>query len=323
MKRSWGLALLALLFLLFPQAVHSHYYLGISIMVGVFALAALGLDLLFGYAGQLSLGQAAFMGIGAYTSAILTTRAQFSPVAAMVGGAVLAAGLAFLVGRAVLRLKGYYFVIATLACGLVFEQVMTGWIDVTGGPSGLTGIPAFGLGKLAFTSDTQYHYLVWSLVWLAMAGLGNVTSGRVGRVFRAVAVDDEAAGVLAIDVAAYKIRAFVLSAVLASVGGSVFAHYMRFISPEMVGMQTSLALATMVCLGGVGHLWGALLGVALLKVLPELIGWLRDYQLIVNGLILMVMMIGMPRGLAGALHMRFKRKEAICHGRVVADQQAQ
>lgn len=323
MRRSWGLALFALLFLLFPQVVHSHYYVGLSVMIGVFSLAALGLDLLFGYAGQLSLGQAAFMGIGAYTSAILTTRGYADPVTATLAGAAIAAVFAFVVGRAVLKLKGYYLVIATLASGLVFEQVMVGWIDLTGGPSGLAGVPPFRIAGLAFTSDAHYHYLIWALVWLALAGLGNVTSGRIGRVFRAVATDEDAAGVFAIDVAGYKIRAFVLSAVLASMAGSVFAHYMRFISPDMVGMQTSLALATMICLGGVGHLWGALLGVAILKLLPEAIGWLRDYQLIVNGLILMAMMIGMPKGLAGALHIRFRRKEEVCHGRIAADQRAQ
>ncbi len=317
---SRGLVIFAVVLAATPLVLQGHYLLGVSVLVGIFALATLGLDLLFGYSGQLSLGQAAFMGVGAYTSGLLTTRFHLPPLVAIVAGCVLAAALALAVGRPVLRLRGYYLVLATLTGGLIFEMLLVGWRDLTGGPSGLAGVPPFSLGGLVFTSDVHYHYLVWTLVLVAFVGLRFLTGGRIGRALRAVATDDVAASVFSIDVAKLKVQAFVISAILAAVAGSLFAHYTRFMSPDMVGMQTSFALVTMVALGGMGHLWGAILGTFLLKLLPELIGWMRDYQLIIHGLILMSLMIGMPRGIAGAVHNLMARKGGALHGGLAAGQ---
>lgn len=283
-----------------PLILPGSYLIGISVLVAIFSLAAIGVDLLFGYAGQLSLGQAAFMGLGAYTTAILTVRGGLPPLAATGVGVVISVILAGLIGRPVLKLRGYYLVLASLALGLIFEILLVGWRDFTGGPSGFSGVPSFSAG-ITFGSDIEYHYLVWSLVLATLWTMNNLSVSRTGRALKALAADDVAAGVLGMDVPALKLKVFMISAALASVSGSLYAHYMQFVSPEMVGLQTSFALVTMVALGGAGQLWGSVVGVALLKLLPEVIGWLRDYQLIIHGLILMVLMVRMPAGIIGAV----------------------
>lgn len=312
-----------LLLALLPILLQGHYLMGISVLVGIFSLATLGLDLLFGYTGQLSLGQAAFMGIGAYTTGILTVKLGLSPLLALVTGGVLAGAFALLVGGPVLKLRGYYLVLVTLAGGQVCEMVLVGWRNLTGGPSGLAGVPQFQLGGFTFSSDIHYHYFVWALVLLVLVGLQHLVSGRVGRALKAIAADDVAAGVLGVDVAAFKLKVFVVSAVLAGIAGSLYAHYMQFISPDMVGIQTSFSLVIMLVLGGVGRLWGVLVGVTLLKVLPQVIGWMQDYQLIIHGLLLMVVMVCMPQGIMGAVRAYLDRREVVVRGRLAAGERSQ
>lgn len=270
-------------------------------MIGIYSIMVSGLNILMGFCGQVSLGQAAFMAVGGYSSAILTLRYGMPPVVAMGVGIFLTLIIAFVIGWVVLRLRGYYFALATFAVGIIVEQVLIGWAGLTGGPSGLAGVPNFMVGSLVFKNLVHYYFLIWIVAILVAVVSRNLLNSRVGRAFRVVATDELAAATLGVDVFKAKLHAFLLSAVIASVAGSLYAHYMNFISPEMVGMQTSLSLLLMLALGGSGTVIGPFPGSAIIYLIPTFIGRFEDYQLAVNGLLLVLLIVFLPQGLIGWL----------------------
>jgi branched-chain amino acid transport system permease protein len=277
--------------------VDNPYYFQILSMIGIHALLALALNLLMGYAGQISLGHAAFYGIGAYASALLSARYGLSPWLAL-PCAMLAAGLvALVVGYPTLKLSGYYLGMGTLGIGMIVFIVFREWSSVTGGASGFVGIPPLGLGGRALLDVRSYYFLVWAVVLLALCGSQRLIRSRVGRALRSIHDSEAAARAVGIPTSRLKLQVFVLSAVMSAVAGFLYAHMVGFISPDTFSFIVSVKLVTMVVIGGMASIWGALLGAALLTLLPEVLHAFAEFEMVVYGLILMTVMIFLPQGL--------------------------
>jgi branched-chain amino acid transport system permease protein len=289
-----GVVLTILLFSLFAGG--REYYLSLLVFVGINTLITMGLSMLMGYAGQISLGHAAFYGIGAYSSGILTANYSFHPVGAFMIGIFLSALVAFLVGKPTLRLKGHYMAVATLGFGEIMFIVFNELSSLTGGPSGLSGIPSLTIFGHPL-EGAPYLYLVWGFVVLLLLFSLNVINSRVGRALRAVHGSEVAATAMGVDASRFKVQVFVLSAIYASMAGSFYAHFITFISPSSFSLMFSILLLMMVVVGGAGTIWGALLGTTLLTLLPEYFRGLEDFEVLVYGAILMLVLLFMPDGI--------------------------
>jgi len=301
---------LALAILLFPVLTGGNqYFISLLVFMGINSIITLGLSMLMGYAGQISLGHAAFFGIGAYASGILTTKFSLHFFPALLVGIGLAALIAFLVGKPTLRLKGHYMAVATLGIGEILFIVFNELAPLTGGPSGLSGIPSLQI--LGYSLEgAPYLYLVWGAVLLLLAFSLNVINSRVGRALRAVHGSELAARAMGVDASRYKIQVFILSAVYASLAGSLYAHFVTFISPGSFGLMFSILLLMMVVVGGAETIWGALIGASLLTILPESLRGLEDFEVLVYGAILMAVLLFMPRGIWVRLRsISWRRKE--------------
>jgi branched-chain amino acid transport system permease protein len=279
----------------------SAYKCGILVFVGIYVILAVSLDLLMGFAGQISVGHAAFFAIGAYVSGVLTVKCGVSPSVALLAGMVLSGAVAWAVGRSVLDLKEYYLAMATLALNEIVVTLIVGLQSVTGGASGLRDVPSFSLLGFSFENHVHNYYLVWAVVVLVIVNSLAVTRSSFGRTLIAIHSDETAARTFGVDCARYKVRVYVLSALYASLAGSLFAHFMGFLAPDDFGVLTSINLLVMLYLGGIGTIFGPALGAVFLKILPELTYQFQDYELLMNGLILIVVLVFMPKGLFGGL----------------------
>jgi branched-chain amino acid transport system permease protein len=279
----------------------SSYKCGILIFIGIYVILAVSLDLLMGYAGQISVGHAAFFAIGAYVSGILTARYSVAPPLAMLSGMALSGCVAWGMGRPVLALKEYYLAMATLALNEIVVTLIVGLQGLTGGASGLRDIPSFSIAGLNFSSHVSYYYFVWGLVLVVILCSLAVVKSSFGRTLLAIHSDETAAKTFGIDCAAYKVRVYVLSAVFASVAGSLFAHYMGFLAPDDFGVNTSINMLVMLFLGGTGTIFGPALGAVFLKFLPELTYKFQDYEMLLNGVILILVLVFMPKGIYGLI----------------------
>ncbi|MFV2082119.1 MAG: branched-chain amino acid ABC transporter permease [bacterium] len=292
-----GFIFFAVLLLLIPLAVTNEYYLNVLIIIGINSIIVIGLDLLMGYTGQISLGHAAFYGIGAYVSGVFSAKWGVPPLMGLLLALVGVAIIAFTVGNPTLKLHGHYLAMATLGIGIIVFIFFQELDFLTGGPSGLVGIEVMTIFGFTFDSDRSYYYLV-SIVMLIILLLSiNLVNSRVGRALRAIHGSEVAANVLGVKISRYKNGIFVISALYAAVAGWLYAHYITFISPSSFGFMFSIKLVTMVVIGSLGSLWGAIFGAALLTTLPEFLTVVEDYEMVAFGIILMSVMIFMPRGL--------------------------
>jgi branched-chain amino acid transport system permease protein len=289
-------AIIVLLPLFFPSA----YYFRIAALVFIFALAAVGLNLLMGFAGQVSLGHAGFLGIGGYAVAIGPTHLGIPSWASLICGAIVSGLVAFAVGRPILRLKGHYLAVATLGLGLLIAIVLTNEAGWTGGPDGMSVPRLTVLDWRARSSEAWYGIAGVTLVVGAFFAL-NLIDSPSGRAIRALHDSEIASSVLGIDVARAKIVIFVISAVYASVAGSYLALLNGHITPDVAGFLRSVELAAMVVIGGMGSVFGSLVGAAILVVLPQTLTVLHDYEHMAIGLILMAVMIFLRRGIVPSL----------------------
>lgn len=289
--------LFSLLVLVLPLAFDGGYLMNVLVFVGINTMLAVALNLLLGYAGQISLGHAGFFGLGAYLSGILTTSYGWNPWPAMPVAAATVGILACLVGLPILKLKGHYLAMATLGLGIIIYIVFNETVELTGGPSGLSGIPNLTIGPVSFDSDLKNYYLIWGITLAVMLFAVNLANSRVGRALRAVHDSEVAARVMGVNARLLKVQIFALSAVICSLAGSLYAHTMTFVSPASFGFNFSVELLTMVVIGGLGSVYGSFLGAALLTLLPEFLRAAHDYDIIIYGGLLMVMVMFMPGGL--------------------------
>jgi branched-chain amino acid transport system permease protein len=288
---------LTLAIYLLHLGVKNPYYLNVLAIVGLYTMVTVGLSLFIGYAGQISLGHGAFYGLGAYLSAILSTRYGINPwvscLLAISGTTFLAWGLGYLV----LRLRGHYLVMATLGINLVVYFLFIELEEFTGGLSGLPGIPPLCVREFCFASDRSCYYLIWTVALLVILGCLRLTSGRLGRELRAIRGSELAARALGLRVTHYKAAVFALSAALAALAGGLYAHYFTFISPKTFDIFYSVEVVTMVLVGGMGSIWGAVLGAAFLTPLPQLLDFFDEYKDLFYGAILMFILVWQPQGL--------------------------
>lgn len=292
---------LSLVLLLFPLVENNPYTLGLTNLIAIHAIVVLGLNLFIGYAGQISLGHAAFFGLGAYGSAIATVTFELNPWLAMLLVAGSVALLALVIGIPVLRLSGHYLAMATLGLNFVVHTILLQWDDVTGGPSGFSGIPSLSIGGFEFWDEVSLHYLIWTFAMLALLLCLNLVRSGVGRGLAALAGDETAAAALGVNIRNAKIKVFVLSAILASLAGSLFAHTYSFVSPDSFGIFTSADMVIMVVIGGMGSIWGSLFGAALITLLPEWMDLFETYKDFVHGGILVLVLMFLPQGLITGL----------------------
>jgi branched-chain amino acid transport system permease protein len=274
------------------------YFVALAGFALIYAIFVIGLNIFMGYAGQASFGQNAFAAIGGYTSAVLTTAYNFAPIPALAAGVAGAIVCAVLVGYPTLRLKGHYLAMATLAIGLIVYEITVQWQSVTKGYMGISGVPPLGIGSFEAASDREQLVLLSVLVALCMGSAWLIRHSRFGRALVALSGSEDAARALGIDVARYKLAAFVLSAVYAALAGSLFVHTVGFVSPEVFGMNMVILGFTMLYVGGISTITGALVGAVVVNLLPETVRGLKDYQDLVYGVLLILLLIYAPGGLA-------------------------
>lgn len=300
LSRYGGLLLLAIVIAVVPATFSNTYYYDIAVNAMLNALVCVGLNLLIGYSGQISLGHAGFFALGAYGSTIFTGVYGLPPVVALVLSTVAVALLAYLVGKPILKLKGHYLAMATLGFGIIIHIVLKTEAWITGGPDGVM-VENFSVFGFRVYGDRMWYWIVGALlllgVWLSL----NLIDSPAGRALRAVHSSEVGAEVVGVNTARYKVLVFVVSAVFASVAGSVFAHKSGFITPEIGGFFHSIELVTMVVLGGMASIFGALFGAVLLTLLPQLLASFEQYEAVILGAIMMGTMIFMPKGLVPSL----------------------
>ncbi len=316
MKRYYGLLIMAVLLMALPLVFSGNYYVTVVLATAlIHAILAISLNLLMGYAGQISLGHAAFFGIGAYATAIMTSRYDWHPVFALILGMVVTGVIAFVIARPILRLKGHYLAMATLGFGVIVSIVMVQAGHLTGGPDGMGDITVLSIFGWSVDSDIRW-YMVISVLFLFVVWLvQNLIDSRTGRALRALHGSEVAAQMMGINTAATKTQVFVLAALIASLTGSLFAHQQAFITPDSFNFFFSIELVTMVVLGGLASTYGAIFGAIILTFLPEFLVVFEDYEVMIFGAILMSIMIFLPQGIFVSLqqkitHLKTKREEA-------------
>ncbi len=299
-SRHGGLLVLALVLALLPLVLPNAFYVDVAIRIALNAIVVIALNLLIGYTGQISLGHAGFYGLGAYASAGLTTHFNWPPLAALLAGAAATGLLAFVLARPVLKLKGHTLAMATLGLGIIISIVINNESRWTGGPDGIS-VPAFTLLNFTVAGESAWYVvsavLLLLMTWTAL----NLIDSPVGRALQAIHGSEIAARVAGVDTTKFKVRVFVLSAVVASIAGSISAHYIGFITPGMAGFFHSIELVTMVVVGGMASVFGSIIGAALLTILPQLLQTFEGWEVVVFGVILMVTMIFMPKGLVPSI----------------------
>lgn len=290
-------AVLALILLAVPLVTPNMYIMQICNMIGIYIILGIGINVLTGFTGQLSLGQAAFFGIGAYTTALMNTRAGFQFLPCLVGSMVLTGLFGVVLAVPALKVKGSYLALLTMGFGEVVRIVMINWTPVTNGTAGVLGIESPVIFGYAFDDLKKYYFLILVFVLLGLAYEGILIRTRTGRAFVAIREDNEAAELTGINVTAYKIKAFVLSAVYSGVAGCLYAMMIKYVSPDTFVSNTSSVILWTAIVGGFGTVIGPVFGGIIMQVLPEALRFLGDWRLVVYGLILLIVILRFPGGL--------------------------
>lgn len=290
--------------ILAPFMVESEYVMHTLIMAAIYALLTMGLNIITGFAGQLSLGHAAFFGIGAYTAALLTLRLGVNFFVAMGCSAVLAGLMGMMLGFPALKLRGPYLVICTIGFVQIMHEVFLNWISLTRGPMGIVGIdypPVLSIGpwNIDFSIPINYYFLVLSAVIVTFLVILSLLNSKVGRALKAIREDEIAAECAGINLTYYKLIAFSIGAVFAGVAGAFYAHYIGYISPDSFILLESINILVMLVLGGMGTMIGPIVGAAGVTFLLEYLRFLAEFRLIFYGFVLMVVMVVAPGGFWG------------------------
>jgi branched-chain amino acid transport system permease protein len=305
-----AVVVILLLPLILPEAL-----LTIFIFIGLSTMVVSGLSLLMGFAGQVSLGQAAFYAIGAYTAALLARDLGVSPLIGLVVAPAVTAGIAYAVGLPLLRLRSHYLAFGTLAFQLITLSVLGEARDLTGGDTGLTGIPAFGVGPVLVQGPVKpivFGYLAWGLALLSVLFNYHLVRSRPGRALRALASSEAGALAAGVPVSRYKLQVFALSAAYAGLAGGVYAFYVSYIAPGSFPLVTSIEFLIMATVGGLGSVWGAVVGATLVTLVVQVLQSLGTlpgmplrapavFSYAVYGVILVGVMLLLPAGIVPAL----------------------
>ncbi len=292
-------AIILILVATLPLYLKNQYFVRVATLCVMYSALALSLNLITGFMGQVSLGHAAFMGIGAYTSAILSDRFGWSFVPTMLCAVLIAAAFGILLGIPALKLSGSYLAIVTLGFCEVVRLTELNWMSLTRGPMGMTGIKKPLVLGWQIKTNGDYYWLALILMLIIIFFVINISNSHVGRAIMSVREDEIAASAMGVNIRYYKVMTFTISAALCGMMGAFYAHYMRFIDPSAFNFEQSTSILSMVILGGLGGVPGSILGAVILSILPEALRDLAALRMLIYGLIIAVMMIFRPQGILG------------------------
>lgn len=291
-----------------PFLLQNDFHFEIAILAILNAMICIGLNLLMGYAGQVSLGHGAFAGLGAYISVILTSHYEFTPIVSIAMSLVFMAILAFIISKPILNLKGHYLAMATLGIGIIINIILEVEDELTGGVDGMS-VDSFVVFGFEFIHSIHWYILVAVLLVFFIWCFENLINSPFGRLLRSIHDSEKAANSVGVNVSHYKSIVFVISVVIATVAGSLYAFFSGFISPQEASFTHSIELVVMVVLGGLGRVYGAVIGAVILTVLPQLLTAFEDYETLVFGIIIILIMIFMPKGIASLWDTLMEKKE--------------
>lgn len=312
--KKYELLAILLFILVAPIVFNGSYALHLINIIGIYAIVIIGLDLLIGITGLISLGHAVFFALAGYLTAYFNMTLSLPPVIALVVTIVLVSLFAFVTGLPLLRLRGYFLALGTLGFGVVFYTVIKG-LPAVGGPNGLGGLPNFSVGFFDFKGDISYFFLIWVTLLLVYLFVNNVSHSRIGRALKAIHTEENTAMAFGIPTTKYKISVYVLSAAFAALAGVYYGHYIQFISPELSSMATSVDFVVMLFLGGIGTIFGPILGTFIYELIPEISSGLQDLEILLRGIILLVILLffskGLYPGIQRLLRKAFSRKQPV------------
>ncbi|MGI6853721.1 branched-chain amino acid ABC transporter permease [Mesorhizobium sp. 1B3] len=303
---SWN-ALLAALFLaagiIVPFLTQSSYFLTIGITAMIFTVFAMSLNIVYGYAGLLSLAQVGFWGVGSYVAALVVTRLGGSIWEGMIAAALVAAAGAILIGAAALRLSNHAFVIVSLCFTLLMQMLAQEWIDLTNGPMGIPGLPApsIGFGEIDFSfgTPTRFFYLTLAFATVSLGAIWIVVTSRIGKTLRMIKHDETLARSLGVRVTVWKLVAIALASVFAALSGALYVFYVTIVDPLIFDVYFTQVILVIVIIGGLGSFWPVVFSGLLITVLPEILRTPNELRMISYGVILMAAVLLMPTGIAG------------------------
>jgi branched-chain amino acid transport system permease protein len=310
-----GITAFSVFIMVLPFILSSSFFVTKATFAGIYTIIAVGLGLLMGFAGQISLGQAAFYGVGAYSTAVLTTTYGINPWISLIISIAAPALIAYILGHTMARLHGYYLAMATLAFGIIIHVLLVEWKSVTKGASGFFGIPKIEIFGFVFKQGLSYYYLVWAFALLVIIISLNIIHSRIGRALRSIHDSEVASSAMGVDTGRYKMQVFVISAMFAGLAGWLFAHMSYSISPGSFGLNGSILFLTMVVLGGATSVWGAVWGALLITVISLVVHTLgthisfitSDFEHVLYGFIMMLVVIFLPKGLFPTLASLLKK----------------
>jgi branched-chain amino acid transport system permease protein len=274
---------------------------------GLYAIVAIGLNLLVGYTGKISFGHNAFMALGAYTSGILTVRYGWSPLSALIAAAVATGLVALIIGAPILRVRGHYLAMISLAFSQIVILVSTRWTEVTGGLTGIAGVPDLTIFGFTFDTKLKMYYLIWCIVIGLFLLSFRIVDSRFGRALRALGVHETAAGALGVDVVRCRIQIFVLSAIYAALAGSLYAHFLNYVNGTFFDLGVMIQLMAILVVGGIGTLWGPVVGAVLLTWVSQNLGNYAEYSQLIFGLLYGGALLFLPGGVVGEIATRLKK----------------
>lgn len=296
----------------FPLLIKNGYILGIGVMFLIYAMLTVSVNLITGFLGITSLGQAAFFGIGAYTAAILSTRYNIGFIPGAISAILIAAIFGVIIGIPTLRIKGRYLAIVTLGFSEIIRTIELNWFDLTRGPLGITSIPGIVIGGVDFDSNESKYIIGLIILGIILYLIHSILDSRHGRAIKSISNDELAATEMGVNVYKYKVIVFSISAGIAGIAGAFYASYIGFIDPSSFGFDQSLLILSMAILGGLGSLPGSIVGAFVLTILPELLRSLAAYRQIIYGLILVLLVMYKPTGLMGKVDFKqLKQKKML------------
>ena len=278
-------------------AVKNPFILNMLSMAALTVIVVTGLNLLLGFAGQISLGHAGFVALGAYISSLMAVKLNINPWAAIFIAVLVTSFLGALIGYPTLKLKSHYLAMATLAIGEIIHILANNYVTLTGGPQGFSGMPMLSLFGLRLDSEIKFYLFIWPVTFLLILLAINLVNSRYGRAYKTIKSKENAAYAFGINVHLYKVFIFTISVFYASLAGALYAFYIGFISPSSFGLVQSIDYIVMVVIGGMGNFFGIFFTTVILSLLPNILTSMEDYWPIVNGLLLIFAMMLMPNGL--------------------------
>ena len=290
------IVIIAAIIIIIPILTPNMYIMQIINMIGIYIILGIGINVLTGFTGQLSLGQAAFFGIGAYVTAIMNTRGGMQFFACLIGSMLITGLVGAVLAVPALKVKGSYLALLTMGFGEIIRIVMINWTPVTNGTAGILEIESPVIFGFSFDTLKKFYFLIMVFVILGILYEDILIKTRTGRAFVAIREDNEAAELTGINVTTYKIRAFVLSAVYSGIAGCLYAMMIKYVSPDTFVSNTSNIILWTAIVGGFGTVVGPIFGGIIMQVLPEVLRFLGDWRLVVYGVILLIVILRFPGG---------------------------